>query len=50
MNTKVRTSIAIAVFALAWSVIAALSGNEFFAGIFTVEAVAAGLAAIFIAA
>jgi hypothetical protein len=50
MTTKVRTSIAIAIFALTWGGIAELSGNEFFAGIFTVEAAAPGLAAIFIGA
>jgi hypothetical protein len=47
MTTKVRTSIAIAIFALAWGGIAALSGNEFFAGIFTVEALAAGFSCNF---
>jgi hypothetical protein len=50
MATKVRSSITIAIFALAWGGIAESSGYEFFAGIFTVEGVVAALAAIFIAA
>jgi hypothetical protein len=50
MAAKVRTLIAIAIFALIWGGIAGLSGNEFFAGIFTVEALIAGLAPILIAA
>lgn len=50
MTVKVRESIAIAIFALACGGIAGSFGNEFFAGIFAVEAVAAGLIAIFIAA
>jgi len=43
MNAKVRESIAIGLFALSCGWIAGLLGEEFFAGVFTVEALGAGL-------
>jgi hypothetical protein len=50
MNAKVRESIAIGLFAFSCGWIAGLFGEEFFAGVFTVEALGAGLISIFLAA
>jgi hypothetical protein len=50
MNAKIRESIAIGLFAFSCSLIAGLFGEEFFAGVFTVEALGAGLISIFLAA
>jgi hypothetical protein len=50
MNAKVYESIAIGLFALSCGCIAGLFGEEFFAGVFTFEALGAGLISIFLAA
>jgi hypothetical protein len=50
MNAKVRESIAIGLFALSCGWIAGLFGEDFFTGVFTFEALGAGLIAIFLAA
>jgi hypothetical protein len=49
MNRNVREAIAIGLFALCCGWIAVLFGEGFFAGVFTVEALGAGLIAIFLA-
>jgi hypothetical protein len=50
MNARVRESLAIGLFALFCGWIAGLFGEDFFTGVFTVEALGAGLISIFLAA